>query len=241
MLQKHVFADAKVLASEVAGRFRQLAERTIAARGQFSCALTGGSAAKAIYGRIAEEKLDWSRVHIFWGDERMVPRGHADSNYKLAHDTLLSKIAIPAGNLHPMPTEKDGSDGRAAGYLEEMRRVLGPGAVLDLVHLGLGPDGHICSLFAGVAGSAERGDAELVRHVAAPLHVDPKVPRLTLLPFLVVTARTVVLQVTEAKKAEVLARAIKGAEDLVACPAQWVRKASGRAIVVCDSAAAARL
>jgi 6-phosphogluconolactonase/glucosamine-6-phosphate isomerase/deaminase len=77
--------------------------------------------------------------------------------------------------------------------------------------------------------------------VAAPLHVDPKVPRLTLLPFLVVTARMVVLQVTEAKKAEVLARAIKGAEDLVACPAQWVRKASGRSVVVCDSAAASRL
>jgi 6-phosphogluconolactonase len=107
--------------------------------------------------------------------------------------------------------------------------------------LGLGPDGHICSLFAGVPGSADRGDDELVRHVAAPRQVEPKVDRLTMTPFLVVTARTVVLQVSGASKAEVLARALKGPEDLVACPAQWLRKASGRVVVVCDSAAASRL
>jgi 6-phosphogluconolactonase/glucosamine-6-phosphate isomerase/deaminase len=77
--------------------------------------------------------------------------------------------------------------------------------------------------------------------VAAPLHVDPKVPRLTMLPFLLVTARTVVLQVVGAAKAEVLARAMKGPEDLVTCPAQWIRKASGRVVVVCDAAAASRL
>jgi 6-phosphogluconolactonase len=107
--------------------------------------------------------------------------------------------------------------------------------------LGLGTDGHICSLFAGVPASADRGDEELIRHVAAPLHVEPKIDRLTMVPFLVVTARMVVLQVTGSGKAEVLARALKGPEDLVACPAQWLRKASGRVIVVCDPPAASRL
>jgi 6-phosphogluconolactonase len=81
----------------------------------------------------------------------------------------------------------------------------------------------------------------LVRHVAAPVHVEPKVDRLTMVPFLVVTARMVVLQVTGSGKAEVLARALKGPEDLVACPAQWLRKASGRVVVVCDPPAASRL
>src|SRR5205814_1771393 len=82
--------------------------------------------------------------------------------------------------------------------------------------------------FAGVPRSAERGDDQLVRHVAAPEHVEPHIERLTLTPFLVVTARTVVLQVTGDKKAAVLARALKAPEDLVACPAQWLRRAAGR-------------
>src|SRR5207249_44245 len=80
----------------------------------------------------------------------------------------------------------------------------------------------------------ERADDELVRHVAAPFKVEPKIARITLLPFLVVTARMVVLQVTGAEKADVLARALKGPEDLAACPAQWLRKASGRVVVACD-------
>ena len=111
----------------------------------------------------------------------------------------------------------------------------------DAMLLGLGPDGHICSLFAGVRSSADRGDDVLVRHVAAPTAVEPHLPRLTLVPFLVVTARTVILQVAGAKKAEPLARALKGPEDLVACPAQWLRKASGRVVIVADEPAAARL
>jgi 6-phosphogluconolactonase/glucosamine-6-phosphate isomerase/deaminase len=77
--------------------------------------------------------------------------------------------------------------------------------------------------------------------VAAPVHVEPHVARLTMTPFLVVTARNVILQVTGAKKADVLARALKGAPDLVGCPAQWLRRASGRVVVVCDAEAAAQL
>src|SRR5438445_55051 len=104
-----------------------------------------------------------------------------------------------------------------------------------------GPDGQLCSVCACEPGSADRGADELVGHVAAPRHVEPKVARITLLPFLVVTARMVVLQVTGAAKADVVARTVKGPEDLVACPAQWIRKASGRSVLVCDAAAASRL
>jgi 6-phosphogluconolactonase/glucosamine-6-phosphate isomerase/deaminase len=99
----------------------------------------------------------------------------------------------------------------------------------------------VLSLFAGVPGSADRGDGELVRTAAAPTLVEPNVPRLTMTPFLLVTARMVVLQVNGAKKADVLARALKGPEDLVACPAQWLRKASGRVVIVADAPAAAKL
>jgi 6-phosphogluconolactonase len=132
-------------------------------------------------------------------------------------------------------------DAEARRCAQDLRDALGTPPRLDLMLLGLGTDGHICSLFAGVPASAERGDEELVRHVAAPVQVEPKVDRLTMVPFLVVTARMVVLQVTGSGKAEVLARALKGPEDLVACPAQWLRKASGRVVVVCDPPAASRL
>ena len=107
--------------------------------------------------------------------------------------------------------------------------------------LGLGPDGHILSLFAGLPASADRGDEDLVRHVAAPERVEPKVERLTLTPFLLVTARTVLLQVQGKAKAPVLAKAMKGANDLVGCPAQWLRRAAGRAVVVADEDAASGL
>ena len=86
-------------------------------------------------------------------------------------------------------------------------------------------------------GDALSGD----EREAAPVQVEPHVARLTLTPFLVVTARTVVLQVTGAKKAAVLARALKGAEDLAACPAQWLRRASGRVVIVADADAAAEI
>ena len=137
--------------------------------------------------------------------------------------------------------EAEDLDAEARRAAAELRSTLGTPPRLDLVLLGLGPDGHICSLFAGVPGSAERGDEELVRHVRAPERLDPRLDRLTLTPFLIVTARNVVLQVAGEQKAAVLARALKGPEDLVACPAQWLRRAAGRVVIGADAAAAAKL
>ena len=183
----------------------------------------------------------WRHVHLWLGDERCVPADHEDANQRMIRESLLDKLrASDQPTLHPVRGELTPEDA-AWLYGCAVTRAMGEHPVFDLVLLGLGPDGHICSLFAGVPGSAERGDDELVRHVAAPVNVEPKVARITLLPFLVVTARMVVLQVTGAAKADVLARALKGPEDLAACPAQWLRKASGRVVVACDSPASSRL
>ncbi len=224
-------AAAELLLESLAG--------AVAARGRASVAVTGGSSAAPLFAKVRDAPVPWPKTHVFFTDERVVPPDHAWSNARLAEQELLRHVSTAA--VHRMRGDAPDLDAEAERYAQDLRDTLGAPPRLDLVLLGLGEDGHICSLFAGVPGSADRGDAELVRHVAAPLQLDPKVPRLTLLPFLVVTARTVVLQVSGAKKADVLARAVKGAEDLVGCPAQWVRKSSGRAVVVCDAAAAARL
>jgi 6-phosphogluconolactonase len=210
-----------------------------AARDRAAVALTGGSSARPLFARLRTAKVPWTQTEIFFTDERAVPADHDLSNYRLAQEGLLHHVAPRA--VHRMRGEAPDLDAEARRCADDLRSTLGTPPRLDLVLLGLGPDGHICSLFAGVPGSADRGDEELVRHVEAPQKVEPKVARLTLLPFLIVTARMVVLQVAGAQKAEVLARALKGREDLTGCPAQWLRKASGRVVVVCDPSAASRL
>jgi 6-phosphogluconolactonase len=210
-----------------------------AARNRAAVALTGGSTAPLLYARLTDAPIPWDKTQIFFTDERAVAPDHELSNYRVAEENLLRRIR--AAGVHRMRGEAPDLAGEARRYARDLTETLGNPARLDLVLLGIGPDGHICSLFAGVPASADRGDAELVRAVPAPERVEPKVPRLTLLPFLVVTARTVVLQAAGAGKAEVLSRALKGPLDLVGCPAQWLRKASGRVVVVCDAAAASRL
>jgi 6-phosphogluconolactonase len=209
-----------------------------AARGTAAVALTGGSTAAPLY-RALGATVPWEALRIFFTDERAVAPDHELSNYRIAKATLLPKMS--EAQVHRLRGEVSDLDAEAKRAAADLRATLGSPPRLDLMLLGLGPDGHILSLFAGVPGSGDRGDDELVRHVAAPEHVEPHLQRLTLTPFLVVTARTVVLQVSGAQKADVLARALKGSEDLVGCPAQWIRKASGRVVVVCDTAAASRL
>ncbi len=210
-----------------------------AARGRAAVALTGGSTAEPLYPRLRAAPVPWSKTRVFFSDERAVPPDHELSNFRLAEEGLLRHVPVAA--VHRMRGEASDLDAEARRCSQDLRDTLGTPPRLDLMALGLGPDGHVCSLFAGVPSSADRSDREPVWHVAAPRQVKPEVERLTLAPFMIVIARMVVLQVTGAAKAEVLARALKGPEDLVACPAQWLRKATGRVVVVCDAAAASGL
>ncbi|HEY4882752.1 MAG TPA: 6-phosphogluconolactonase [Myxococcales bacterium] len=236
MTEVAVVADVPAAAAEL---FIESVGGAVAARRRAAVALTGGSTAPPLFARVRTAPLPWEQTEIFFTDERAVPPEHELSNYRLAEEGLLRHVRV--AGVHRMRGEAPDLDAEARRCAQDLRDTLGTPPRLDLMLLGLGTDGHICSLFAGVPAIADRGDEELVRHVAAPLHVEPKVDRLTLVPYLVVTARMVVLQVTGSGKAEVLARALKGPEDLVACPAQWLRKASGRVVVVCDPPAASRI
>jgi 6-phosphogluconolactonase len=232
-----VVADIARAAAEL---FLESTAGAAAARGRAAVALTGGSSAAPLYAELRKNpKIPWRDLQIFFTDERAVPPGDPLSNFGVAERELL--VHIPPCAVHRLRGEAPDLGEEARRATRELRQTLGEMPRLDLMLLGLGPDGHILSLFAGVPGSAERGDEDLVRHVKAPEQVEPKVARLTLTPFLLLTARMVVLQVSGAKKAGVLARTLEGPDDLVGCPAQWLRHAAGRVVVVCDEAAAADL
>lgn len=230
---KLVFADVEALARAVAARFREAASAAIATRGVFRCALTGGSAARAVYGRIAQESIDWRAVHLYWGDERMVPPDDPESNYRLARAELLSRIPIPAGNVHRIRGEEAEARRAAAAYEGELRRDAPDG--LDLVHLGVGPDGHVCSLFPG-----HRALAESRRWAAAVLDA-PKPPsrRVTLTLPALAAARELWFLVLGAEKARAVREAIE--EPHSALPAALAARAAARSTWFLDAPAAALL
>jgi len=121
------------------------AQRAIQQRGRFTVALSGGSTPKAIYaGLVQKAKLDWSKIWLFWSDERAVPPDHADSNYRMAMESF-SKLPIPQGQIFRMIAEK-AAEKNALDYEETIHRILGKN-LFDLVMLGVGEDGHTASLF----------------------------------------------------------------------------------------------
>jgi 6-phosphogluconolactonase len=148
--EQKILADATTLIEAATEHFVASARAAIAKRGVFYVALAGGSTPKGLYQKLAtspySEQVDWSRVHLFFGDERCVLPTHSDSNFKMANEAMIEHIAIPAENVHRMPTEEGVAPDVAIRYGRTMKEVLGD-QPLDLVLLGLGPDGHIASLF----------------------------------------------------------------------------------------------
>ncbi len=131
----------EALADALAERFEAAAREAVAARGVFTCALTGGSSARQLYPRLARAAVEWRRTQLYFGDERCVPPGDAESNYRLAREALLEPAGVPPENVHRVRGELAPPE----AALEYARAL----PALDVVHLGLGPDGHVCSLFPG--------------------------------------------------------------------------------------------
>lgn len=252
------------LALLAAARFLDVAADALRSRGVFRVALAGGETPRAAYARIAESwreapggPLDWGRVHLFWGDERMVPPGDARSNFGMARETLISRVPIPAGNVHPVPTTgyDAGADAAAAAsdtaarYERTLRETFpeareGAPPRFDLVILGMGADGHTASLFPGDPALLEEK-----RWVVAARHPGSGEPRVTLtLPVLNHTAATIVLA-TGREKAAVMERAVRGrghgrdpARDAAVrppLPIELLRPAPGTLLFLADEEAAA--
>ncbi|QEI07988.1 6-phosphogluconolactonase [Pigmentiphaga aceris] len=205
-----VLPDRETLATHVA---EWLVDEIARSTGPFSIALSGGSTPRPLFERLAEParaaRIDWSRVHLFWGDERFVPHDHPDSNYLMARRAMIDHVPIPPGNVHPVPTH--GSPEEAArDYARTLRDFyqgerINPTAPLFNVNLlGMGGDGHTASLFPGSLALSERDD-----WVVAVIGEKPE-PRITLTLPVLASAASVVFMVEGASKQEPLARARAG-------------------------------
>ena len=238
------YPDAESLGRGAAEHFVTLAGPAIADRGRFAVALAGGSTPRGMYARLTTEELaaqaDWSRVHVFWGDERCVPPDHPDSNYRMARERLLDHVPIPTQNVHRIRGEIDPEEA-AVEYERTLRTFFSPhpeqrGAEFDLVLLGMGDDGHTTSLFPGSAALHEQ-----VRWVVA--HYVDKVQswRVTLTPVVINAAAHVTFVVSGAGKAERLRQVLVGPYQPDILPAQIVKPDSERLLWLVDTAAAALL
>jgi len=228
-----------------AERVVDLAERAVGARGRFTWALAGGSTPEGLYTLLASSefaaRIDWTRVHFFWGDERCVSPDHEQSNYRMARRSLLDAVRPPAAHVHRMQGELAPALA-ARAYEQELERCfersLGGGLPrFDLILLGMGADGHTASLFGGTAALGERQ-----RWV-----VDNQVPqlgavRLTVTLPLLNAAAHVLFLVAGADKAPRLAAVLSAAptpDELL--PAARVRPSSGELEWLVDAPAAALL
>lgn len=243
-----IVADARAVAAAAASDLVTRALDATAARGRFTVALSGGSTPRLLYATLAA-RLDagapgatavtWDQVHVFWGDERVVPPNHPDSNYGVARALLLSRAPIPEANVHRIEAEFDPGEA-AAAYAETLRRHfgLGPGElpVFDLIYLGLGTDMHTASLFPGVPALDERE-----RLVASPWVPVLGAHRVTLTPPVINRARAVMFMVTGADKADALREVLESEPDPRRRPAQLVQPVDGELIWLVDEAAAAAL
>ena len=244
-------SDSTSLARAAAHYFVTLANEAIANRGRFAVALAGGSTPKATYKLLATqefaERVDWSRVHIFWGDERCVPPEHPDSNYRMACEAWLDHVPLPAGNVYRIRGELEPAWG-ASEYEETLRTFFSPSAreeesegemaiaCFDLILLGMGDDGHTASIFPGTTAIDEQ-TLWVMAHFVENLHAW----RITLTPVTINAAADVIFVVSGSGKANRLRQVLTGPYRPNSLPAQIIKPDTGRLRWLVDSAAAAFL
>lgn len=219
----HPYLDPETLAFGAAEFIGTKAKAAISNQGTFSMVLSGGSTPALTYQKLVEvsrrEELDWSRVQVFWGDERCVPPEHEQSNYRLARQTLLDHVPIPAGNIHRMACEADPEAG-SRDY-EQVLRLIFPEQdwpAFDLILLGLGDDGHTASLFPGMEILNER--TRWVAPVYVP-HLNSW--RISLTPPALNAANAIAFLVTGESKASTLKQILQPAGDRRPLPAMHIQ------------------
>jgi 6-phosphogluconolactonase len=247
-----IFPNRAALTRDAARRFVARARKAIDARGRFAVALSGGTTPRDLYALLASPEfsaqVDWSRAHVFFGDERAVPPDHADSNFKMANDVLLARVSLPAQNVHRIRAEL-GADDAAREYEKELREFFAregnrgnkgnEGSEgnnfprFDLILLGLGANGHTASLFPHT-----RVLRETTRWVAAEFIDEVKMARITLTAPMINAARNILWLVAGADKTATVRAVLRGDYRPDDLPAQLIAPRDARVVWLIDRDAA---
>jgi 6-phosphogluconolactonase len=235
-MQLHVFDDKEKLAEGLAEWISDLIHTTLFKQEFFTLVLSGGETPKILFQKLIatyKEKINWKRVHIFWGDERAVPFNDDRNNAKMAFDLLISHLDIPASQVHVMRTDIEPLFS-AMEYSKMLHTFFqNTSSTFDLVLLGMGDDGHTLSLFPGegiVPGNKD--------WVHAIFNEAQQMFRITLMPEIVNRASAVVFMVEGAKKSSVLKQVIEGKYEQNELPAQIIQPINGNLHWFLDKAAA---
>jgi 6-phosphogluconolactonase len=243
---RHVYPHADALARAAAVELQRLAQESIAQRGVFTLALSGGSTPKKLYALLATDpgfrEFPWDKTQLFFGDERHVPPDHPDSNFRMTQGTLMTSGRVPEPHLHRVSAELPNAADAAAQYEAEMRAFFTTDKCLDgfprfdAVLLGMGPDGHTASLFPG-----SKGLDEAKRWVIANWVEKFNTDRITFTFPVLNAARHVLLLVAGADKTDMLYEIFVTKRDQAAYPVQSVVPVDGIKAWLLDEAAAAKL
>jgi 6-phosphogluconolactonase len=245
-MSRQIFADRDSLIDRAAAYIADLAVKAIADRGCFTLALSGGNTPGPVYARVAIARragiIDWSRVRIFFGDERCVPPDDERSNYHMARGALLDHVPVPTGDIHRIRGEDD-PEKASAQYISELENTFGgksgagaPNSGFDLILLGMGDNGHTASLFPGLPAVTERSRWVMAQYVEVM-----GMWRVTMTPAIINAARNVVFLVSGAEKAEMVCKVLEGPYQPVVLPSQIIKPVNGELRWLMDSPAAARL
>jgi len=235
-----ILPTAQALAEAAARHVVERADAAIRDRGRFAIALSGGSTPRDLHLRLSTppliDEVDWARVHVFFGDERCVPPDDTRSNFRMADETLLSKVPIPTAQIHRMRGELPPAEA-AADYEHQLRGFFDrEPPSLDLILLGMGDNGHTASLFPGLTALHEQQ-----RWVVAEFVAEVNMWRVTFTPVVLNMAREDLFLVAGAGKAHMLRQVLEGPYAPDERPAQIVRPPLGEVFWMVDSTAAGEL
>lgn len=239
-MKLHIFDDKEIMSEQLASWIEDLVQDTLKKQDLFTLVLSGGGTPKLLFQKLAsdkyKDKIDWKRVHIFWGDERVVPFDDDRNNAKMAYDILINHIDVPPEQVHIMRTDIEPK--LAAEEYEKILHQYFENTLnsFDLVLLGMGDDGHTLSLFPGSPIIEEHE-----HWVNSVYNEQQKMYRVTLMPAIVNKASNIVFMVDGAKKANVLQQVIRGPYIPRQLPAQIIKPVNGQLNWFLDKAVAKEL